>query len=334
MASAIRPNEAIADSANQKKEARRPCPQALLAQATQYATRIARSPLLRKSIRKSVPSLAQVVRADRSFETASSIGKCVKLDYEAIHPFQSKIFIICTIYFDCFRMSSTPPKTSQQSTTSIRIDPLIEPTLLWTAMSQSPGIGVSITDVDGRLLFVNDTTMVLFSEQTNVDYVGKCIADFHPPEFVAERLAMLRKVVEESKTVRVRHVYHGRRIESTLWPVKDKRPPFNRVIVVTHQSTYENGLPIDTSCIETVSTNYIDLGSLNVLSRRELEVLVLLGHGLSVPRTAAVLHRSPKTIQRHKASISEKLGLRGQAEIVQIVTELGLELSDTHLKRY
>lgn len=231
-------------------------------------------------------------------------------------------------------MSTTPPKTNQQSPQSVRFDPVIEPTLLWTAMSQSPGIGVSITDINGRLLFVNDTTMVLFSEQTNVDYNGKSIADFHPPEFVAERLAMLRRVIEESKTVRLRHVYHGRRIESTLWPVKDKRPPFNRVIVVSHQSTFELGLPIEGGAIETVSTNYIDLGSLSVLSRRELEVLVLLGHGLSVPRTAAILHRSPKTIQRHKASISEKLGLRGQAEIVQIVTELGLELSDAKLKRY
>ncbi len=211
---------------------------------------------------------------------------------------------------------------------------MVDPVLLWTALCQSPGIGVSITDVSGRLLFVNDTTMVLFSEQTNVDYVGKSIADFHPPEFVAERLAMLKKVVEESKTVRVRHVYHGRRIESTLWPVQDKRPPFNRVIVVSHQSACELGLPVDNDLIEVVSTNYIDLGSLSVLSRRELEVLVLLGHGLNVPRTAAVLHRSPKTIQRHKASISEKLGLRGQAELVQIVTELGLELSDAHLKRY
>ena len=231
-------------------------------------------------------------------------------------------------------MSEVSSKKSQTSDSSVRIDPAIDPLLLWTALSQSPGIGVSITDVNGRLLFVNDTTMVLFSDQANVDYSGKSIADFHPPEFVAERLAMIRKVVEESKTVRVRHIYHGRRIESTIWPVRDKRPPFDRVIVVSHQSTSDLNLPINAEAIETVGTNYIDLGALNVLTRRELEVLILLGQGLSVPRTAAVLYRSPKTIQRHKAAISEKLGLHGQAELVQIVTELGLDLSDSKLKRF
>lgn len=227
---------------------------------------------------------------------------------------------------------SSPTRTNRQS--KQRIDSIeIDLASLWNALSQSPGIGVSITDVEGRLLFVNDTTMVLFSEALEIDYVGKSIADFHPPEFVAERLAMIRKVVEQSRTMRIRHVYHGRRIESTLWPIQDKRPPFNRVIVVSHQNSFVLPIQPNPQTIETVATNYIDLGSLDVLSRRELEVLIMLGHGLSVPRTAAVLHRSPKTIQRHKASISEKLGLRGQAELVQMVTELGLELNDAKLKR-
>ncbi len=230
-------------------------------------------------------------------------------------------------------MPDTPHSHSR--TTKQRIDAIeLDVASLWTALSQSPGIGVSITDVSGRLLFVNDTTKVLFSETTDIDYTGKSIADFHPPEFVAERLAMIRRVVEQSRTLRIRHVYRGRRIESTLWPIQDKRPPFNRVIVVSHLNRFELPLQTDSHAIETVTTNYIDLGSLDVLSRRELEVLIMLGHGLSVPKTAAILHRSPKTIQRHKASISEKLGVRGQAELVQIVTELGLELKDAKLKRF
>lgn len=229
----------------------------------------------------------------------------------------------------------TQSQVSHDRTAAVRIDPpAIDPNSLWMALSQTPGIGVSITDIHGRLLFVNDTSMVLFSEQTGIEYNGKSISDFHPPEFVAERLAMIRKVIEQSKPLRICHVYRGRRIESVVWPVKDKLPPFNRVIVISRQTNFEISMALNLDSMETVTTNYIDLGSMNVLSRRELEVLVLLGHGLSVPRTAAILHRSPKTIQRHKASISSKLGLRGQAELVQFVTSLGLELSDAHLKRF
>ncbi len=216
-----------------------------------------------------------------------------------------------------------------------RLDPIgVDPWTLWSALSRSPGIGVSITDIDGKLLFVNDTCMALFSETTGIDYEGKTIADFHPPEFVAERLAMLREVVDKSQPVRISHVYRGRRIESTLWPIRDKRPPFNRIVVVSHQGKFDLGIEVQDDKIETVETQYIDLGPLNVLSRRELEVLVMLGHGMNVPKTAKILHRSPKTIQRHKSAISNKLGLRGQAELVQHVTSLGLELSDASLQRF
>ncbi len=87
---------------------------------------------------------------------------------------------------------------------------------LWLALSRSPGIGVSITDVYGRLLYVNDTAMVRSRSDPNVDYEGKTIADFHPPEFVRERLEMIRRVVDERKPLAIRHLYHGRRIESTV----------------------------------------------------------------------------------------------------------------------
>ena len=205
---------------------------------------------------------------------------------------------------------------------------------LWTILSCSPGIGVSLTDVEGRLLFINNTAQVLFSESTDIDYSGKTIADFHPREFVQERLAMLRQAVEKKKPIRVEHVYHGRRIESTLWPILDRKPPYHRVIVVSRLAQGTEKLDVLNPEVETAETRYIDLGKFDVLSRRELEVFVMLGHGLSVPRTAAVLHRSPKTIQRHKATLSKKLGLRGQAELVQFVTQMGLELSDTRLQRF
>lgn len=209
----------------------------------------------------------------------------------------------------------------------------IPPEALWLALSKTPGVGVSITDSEGRLLFVNDTSMVLFSQHTGIDYHGKRISDFHPPEFVAERLALIRRVLDENKPLSIRHLYHGRRIESIVWPIKDKAPPFNRALVVSREVTPTNLPTVLSETIETVSTHYIDLGPLDVLTRRELEVLALLGQGLSVPQVATVLHRSPKTIQRHKAAISGKLNLSGQAEMVSIATSLGLQVEDAKLSR-
>ncbi|TWU34999.1 PAS and helix-turn-helix domain-containing protein [Novipirellula artificiosorum] len=225
---------------------------------------------------------------------------------------------------------------SAPATFRSRIDPPeLDPGSIWRALSRTPGVGVSITDAEGRLLFVNDTSKVLFSKSSDIDYEGKRISDFHPPEFVAERLELIARVLREGKPLSLCHIYHGRRIESTVWPIRDRTPPFNRVIVVTQARTADQSHHGSTEPqIESVKTQYIGLGPLQVLTRRELEVLVLLGHGLSVPRAAAVLHRSPKTIERHKDSISKKLKLHGQANLVTLTTSIGLELSDAKLKRF
>ena len=216
----------------------------------------------------------------------------------------------------------------------VRVEgPQMDAASLWAAMTNTPGVGVSITDADGNLLFVNDTAKVLFSESRNVDYRGKNIRDFHPHEFAEERLAMIGRVLRDGKPLSISHIYHGRRIHSTVWPVCDHRPPYNRAIVVTHERSHDPISPELAGNCETISSAYIDLGTLNVLTQRELEVLVLLGHGMSVPEVAAILYRSPKTIQRHKASISEKLGARGQAELVAIVSSVGLNMNDIQLKR-
>lgn len=211
-------------------------------------------------------------------------------------------------------------------------DSLIDAKSLWLALSGTPGVGVSITDTDGRLLYVNEASQVFFSEESGIEYASKNIADFHPPAFVEERLALIRRVIDEDRPLAIRHIYNGRRIESTIWPIHDEDAPFNRVMVITHASSNEeSGIP--DQGIETVSSQYLDLGPLDVLSPRELEVLVFLGHGMSVPETAAALKRSPKTIEHHKDSIGKKLHARGQSELVSIVTKLGLELDDLKLQR-
>ncbi len=53
------------------------------------------------------------------------------------------------------------------------------------------------------------------------------------------------------------------------------------------------------------------------LSDRELEVIQLIGRGLSTREIAGTLNLSVKTIESHRAHIKEKLNLRNATELVQ-----------------
>ncbi|MCC9656909.1 PAS and helix-turn-helix domain-containing protein [Rhodopirellula halodulae] len=231
---------------------------------------------------------------------------------------------------------SDPTESSTKNVASVRpvrVDaPEFDPNSIWTALTQTAGIGVCVTDHEGRLIYVNDTAMVLFSDVPGLDYTGKFIHDFHPPQYVKERLAMIARVLAEGKPLAIRHIYHGKQIHSTVWPIRDSKPPYHRVVVVSRTTSGLLKTELDKS-IETVRTEFIDYGPLSILTQREVEVAVLLGHGMSVPKVAKLLQRSPKTIERHKSAITQKLGLHGQAELVMIISEMGLDLDDAKLKR-
>ncbi|EAU54591.1 response regulator [Mariprofundus ferrooxydans] len=60
------------------------------------------------------------------------------------------------------------------------------------------------------------------------------------------------------------------------------------------------------------------------LTRRELEVCLLLTDGRSVSDIAAALHLSEKTVYSHRQHIMEKLGVATMAELVQVATRMGI----------
>jgi len=62
----------------------------------------------------------------------------------------------------------------------------------------------------------------------------------------------------------------------------------------------------------------------NALSEREREVLVLVAQGYTTQQIADQLVLSPKTVETYRARITEKLGLRGRAQLVRYAIEKGL----------
>ena len=69
-----------------------------------------------------------------------------------------------------------------------------------------------------------------------------------------------------------------------------------------------------------------DFGPLNTMTSRELEVYRQLGLSRSVPAIAKVLHRSARTVETHRESIGQKLGVVGRVALAQHSSESGVTL--------
>jgi DNA-binding NarL/FixJ family response regulator len=71
---------------------------------------------------------------------------------------------------------------------------------------------------------------------------------------------------------------------------------------------------------KTVSPDLFSSG----LTDRQRQVLQLIAEGKTAKETAAILNISPKTVEYHKASIMEQLGLRTTAELTRYAIESGI----------
>ena len=67
-----------------------------------------------------------------------------------------------------------------------------------------------------------------------------------------------------------------------------------------------------------------DVSSLESLTKREREVLGLIGQGLSVTEIAQRLHRAEKTVETHRSSLGRKLGVANRVELARIAIQAGL----------
>lgn len=61
------------------------------------------------------------------------------------------------------------------------------------------------------------------------------------------------------------------------------------------------------------------------LTNRELQVYEMIGHGCVTKQIAGKLHISPKTVERYKENIKQKLGISNATELVQRATRWVIE---------
>lgn len=201
---------------------------------------------------------------------------------------------------------------------------------LWLILKSQPGVGVLIIDCDGLVLFANDQArQIYYGDDFNP--VGQTIEEIEGPEFAAERMPVIHQVIETGKPMILRHVRGGRHTEAMIWPMQKREDHKPRIICITRQLLKADDAAADGyPCFES---RLVDLGPLDVLTRRELEVLAMVGHGVPLKSVAKQLGVAQRTVERYRTDISRKLNIHSIAEAAQLVQVAGLTASDAKLPR-
>lgn len=222
---------------------------------------------------------------------------------------------------------------------------------LWESITKEPNTGVSIVDVEGKLLYVNEQAVRIYvgDDTRPADLLNRSLDEFLPRDFVEERMGVFRQVAADRNPRLVRSIWRGYQHLAWVYPLEaddesegegegdgeggpsdDNTDPVASLLILTRRSAEreENIELLRDDSYEFVHAEVSDLGPLKVLSRRELVVLALLGQGLTLKEVAERVHRSLKTVQTQRDAIGRKLNVRNRSELQEIIIRAGLTLRD------
>lgn len=140
-----------------------------------------------------------------------------------------------------------------------------------------------------------------------------------------ERMAIARKAIVSGSPVVIDDVWHGVHLRVTMQPLPDSTLEQARLLMVVRPW---GRLPAaegerDVAISAEISATHVDLGSMSSLTRREREVLVLIAQGLSTVQIAKELHRAVKTVEWHRSSLGQKLGVSNRVELTRLAIQAG-----------
>ncbi len=161
--------------------------------------------------------------------------------------------------------------------------------------------------------------------------VGRpCVSGHHVTEFgsrnwAQERIDATRELIERRASTRFIEIFDGRFVESIGVPAEIHADQWNLLVFVvgkgTHRPEAVNALPLRA----LVCGHW---GPLDVLTRRQLEVLRLIAQGRSNPEIAEALGHTRRAIEWH---VHELLRITGARDRIAL-HKLGFEAGFLHVE--
>lgn len=199
-----------------------------------------------------------------------------------------------------------------------------------SVLAKDPGTGFSLIDAEGTVTYANERAAYLFLRSTPDEVIGRSLLNLYGKQWAEERMRVLEHMRETGKPVLLRHIRNGVQIQSTIRLLTSHDEQHTTYLVLTVEGEHD---PADPGHFEILESEFVHLGPLGSLTKREMEVLALVGHGLTTIEIGRALHRSPRTIERHCDSIRRKLDGANRVQMAAFATRAGLRLEDSERRR-
>jgi len=159
--------------------------------------------------------------------------------------------------------------------------------------------------------------------------VGKASKELFGAEVASAHRSNVARMLDSGKPLLMRSLWRGKQVRVTFRRIPGENEMGDQFLTVHRliRSGDPDAFKAGTE-FEPHISDMIDLGPLDALSPREIEVLALVGQGLSIKEIAEILRRSVKTIDNHRHSIGQKLGLSDRLELAEAAREAGLRVDD------
>ncbi|MFG0330288.1 MAG: LuxR C-terminal-related transcriptional regulator [Phycisphaerales bacterium] len=198
-----------------------------------------------------------------------------------------------------------------RSFASMRSDDLVR------LIFDEPDTAVGLLDETGRILRTNRIAARLFENEPRIE--GQRLNDILPADYAEERVEFINQALDTNERIDVLSMFRGELFLTSWVPLQS--------VEIGHSVVLARSRPVPKrpdSDTRLVYARKNDLGPLARLTPGELEVLTMIGMGMTTPAIAQRLNRKEKTIEWRRASLGKKLQVTTRVELASIAIRAGL----------
>lgn len=192
--------------------------------------------------------------------------------------------------------------------------------LAFEALAENTGCAVFVIGSGGVIRWANEECASRFGAPKQ-EILGRRIEDLFPADVAGERMAVIREVMASQAKGTLDGMIRGVKRRTTYHPMT-LDDGSNAVLAVCRPLCVTSASPSRSAGF--VEAKFQDRGPLSTLTEREWDVLTLIGMGLSTQNIADKLHRSVKTIEWHRVSLGNKLGISNRVELARVAIRAGV----------